>query len=115
MARGWSGELRGNWTVLVPPSIVTGTVTGKSMGVLEPAAVGESRWNWSAIEIGSLSSSVRARRNGTGFSLRNLEEPNPSSGVIGRDPKTLSSEPERVRFVSAIENKLKGSSVRPKR
>lgn len=107
-----SGEVPGNWIVLVElcgagPSTDTGAVTGKSIGDLDPGAVGEL----SLLKVlgrfsGSLSSSVRPRRNGAGFSRTGSQECSSCiwyPGVIGREPHPLSSDPETGLLVSAIE------------
>ena len=84
------------------------------MGVFDRAAAGELIWGYDVERGSSNLSSANALRNGA-MALRELASCGEgSSGVMGLEPNPLSSEPEiGLLFVSAIENKLKGSSVRP--
>src|SRR5258708_22188010 len=94
-----------------------GIVPGKSSGVLVPEPVaGLSRGNTSVMMLRSLSSSTRPRRKGAiGLDVWGPEESSKVrlSGVNGLDAKLPSSDAEVSLLVSAMENKLHGSSVRP--
>jgi hypothetical protein len=94
-----------------------GMVWGKSSGVLVPEpTAGLSRGNTSVTMLRSLSSSTRPRRKGAiGLDVWGPQESSKVrlDGVNGLDAKLPSSDAEMSLLVSAMENKLNGSSVRP--
>lgn len=110
----WSGDPFGNCIELGASTLI-GMAPGNSNIALVPGTVGDS-----SVLNGSrtlTSSSDNPLRNGAGFSLGGSHTPSSrslSGGVIGRDPKPLSSDPDIRLFVSAMEYRLNGSSVRPK-